>query len=251
MNNNRFSAFYTDVLVQFKNIFVDLITSTFHFKGENFKRAEVSELIYDDLADVGLKNAIFGGNQLWFPTKVGRDSGCGVTSASDITAYLAKYYDGYSSLYTYDKENMNKDDFLKHMEDMYKYMPPTRIPFRDMPLIGVPFAETYKRGVISFAKSRGVNLKVKIFKKRNNLFNIVQFIKEGLSQDRPVAMIQWENKKLPHYKFHWMTIIKYEVDEKDDIYIYCLTWGQVVKLDLNDVLNPKGILKRFSFLYIE
>ncbi len=248
---NRFIEFYDDVLIQLKNIFIDLIFSFFHFLKKFFKKAEDDDLIYKNWADVNLKSYVFGGNQAWFSTKVGRDSGCGVTSASDITAYLAKYDERYSKLYEYDKDNLNKDDFLKHMEDVYKYMPPTKVPFKDKILMGVPLAESYKRGVRRFAKSRGVNLKVKIFDKPKTTYNIIQFIKEALSKDRPVAMIQWENERLPEYKFHWMSIIKLKKNDQDDIFIYCLTWGRIVKLDLYEVINPKGILKRFNFLYIE
>ncbi len=248
---NRIREFYEDIIIQIRNIVIDLFLVSVHFFRRLFKTS-TKNLMEDEWLDLHLKNQIYGGNQNWFPTKVAKESACGTTSAADITAYLAKYYDEYSALYAYDKNNISNDDFLKHMEEIYKFLYPTKVPFVDKKLIGVPFAESYGRGIKKFAKSRGVSLKIKIFSKKLTKLNAIEFIQEGLKKDRPVAMIQWENRTLEEYMFHWMTIVGIEKDEKsDDIFINFLTWGRFVKFNIDEILKPKGVLKNINFLYIE
>lgn len=80
---------------------------------------------------VGTGNVIYyGGDQSWFDTNVGRQSGCGTVAAANTVAYLAIKNPSLRALYSGSKlDIITKDDFTIHMNQVYKFVGPLKMPF--------------------------------------------------------------------------------------------------------------------------
>ncbi|MCP2240501.1 hypothetical protein [Thermoanaerobacterium thermosaccharolyticum] len=197
---------------------------------------------YDE--NVGYVHQMYGGNQIWFSEKLGQDEGCGTVAAANIAYYLAKYRYGYENLYKY--SDITKDNFIKHMEEVYKYVTPSTSV-----LPGIPSKSDLVIKFESFAKSRGVNLKADLSDIPHSIEPVSTYIKAGLSKNSPVAFLMNYNSKYPEFNFHWMTITKYfrnvTTDERD---IAVSSWATRYSLNLKYILDYDQYLS-VAFVYFE
>lgn len=184
----------------------------------------------------------YGGDQAWYnwagdsqKTAVAQGGGCGTVAAANIVAYLAKHNVQYSALYSH--PDYTKTNFLLHMEEMYEYVTPRNI--KNEP-IGVWPISVMKNGVKRFATDKGIEINAV---RGNNSFNretVVEYIKEGLEQDSPVAMlmgmsgsnsvsITYPNGAVAgnnSFSLHWVTITELEIDEiNDTAKVKVSSWG--------------------------
>lgn len=239
--------------------------------------------IYPDVTVTALKDSVkfveirdddgknyYGGDQEWYKEKVAQDGACGTVAAANITAYLAGNDIKYSGLYNY--PDFSKTNFLAHMYDLYKYLSPYYIPFKNFPL-GIWPMSKFIRGVEKFARSRNVSLKGQGVEKlavcRSALHNsvnedskfsrnnIADFIKNGLIRNSPVAMLIGFNNNLKNievqqpngYSFvqrsfatHWVTVTEIKEDKiNDKITVKVSTWGGYSYFDLDDYINGETV----------
>lgn len=212
----------------------------------------------------------YGGDQDWYREKVAMDGACGTVAAANITAYLFFYDKKYYGLYNY--SDYSKTSFVAHMYDVYKYLSPYRIPFKNYPL-GIWPMSKFKRGVEKFAESRNASLKGQgmekyvigkkvLYKGGGDGFkfdrnNITEFIKKGLESNSPVAMLIGFNKNLKNilvqqpngYSFvqssfatHWVTITELKEDKiNDKVTVKVSTWGGFSYLDLDDYIDGETV----------
>ncbi len=178
----------------------------------------------------------YGGNQDWFsPNSIGEAGGCGVVAAANILAYLAIINGDFEDFYSYDLQNISKTDYSKHMQEVYEYVTPYKVPdpiggykteipepIGGMELggvtiptdivvpitLGVPTILHLASGVERFAQDRGVELTARLSFENSplsaSLESATGYIKEGLEKDSPVALLNYSNvdlEKIPYTNY--------------------------------------------------
>ncbi|MFW6678930.1 hypothetical protein ACOAOT_14860 [Lacrimispora sp. AGF001] len=172
---------------------------------------------------------------------------------------MAKHQKRYSGLYTF--PDYTKHNFILHMKEMFKYVTPRH--FGDQPL-GVWPVSLLENGVEKFAKDKGVKLHaVKKFKSFNRE-NIIDYIKEGLEKDLPVAMLigtggssdvtitkpNGDEFTGNSFKLHWVTITELEIDESQNYEkVKVSSWGGWGEVDLDDYIQNEPLYQ--GLLYFE
>lgn len=222
----------------------------------------------------------YGGDQAWYDFTVGIHSGCGTVAAADITAYLAGQIPALRGLYgapgavqgvapgdapvsmqgrsgaSEQLPGMTKADFLAHMNEMYRWVKPWKVPFvsRNRPPwknfgwgLGVwpPFC--FARGVKRYARSRGICLKDRRISSRRSMEELTGFIRESLERDCPVAMLigrkpRYERELVErpdgfkwmqtHFSMHWV-VITMLTNQSETVMVKVSTWGGYSWLDLD------------------
>lgn len=152
----------------------------------------------------------FGGDQEWYEKNWNREAGCGPTSAANITAYLAAVNESRKDLYPYD--TMEKTNFAKHMEEMFQYVTPG--------VMGVNHVNKFTDGLDRYLKERKINLTPKIFeadkkpRKLREVKDIIDFVKEGLEADCPLAFLNLSRGQEKSIQgWHWITITAADITE--------------------------------------
>lgn len=198
----------------------------------------------------------YGGHQSWFEDQVSRNGGCGTVSGSNIAAYMAKANINYSDLYAYNADLITKDDFIDHMNQVYKYLKPKKIltPI-GMKAIGIWPLDSFIKGFEGYANSRSVNLKAQLSNKEYTSENVKEYIKAGLKINSPVALMIGFNSKTKNIEvispnlisrqkisWHWVTITAIEenlINNKTIVRVS--TWGGQAEIDLDDIIEGERI----------
>ncbi|HEX3046325.1 MAG TPA: hypothetical protein VHY08_16325 [Bacillota bacterium] len=184
-----------------------------------------------------------GCNQKWYTTVWRRLSGCGPTVASNLIFYLEQTH----SISGLRQNSITKKNCLKIMEVIWKYVTPT--------ITGVSSTKIFYQGVLSFAKSKGLDLEYQCLDLpkdkscRPRLSEVLVFLEKGLLKDAPIAFLNLCNgaeKSLEYW--HWVTIISLEeIENGTQIFINILDDGQLKKIDL--VLWYTSTTKGGGFVY--
>lgn len=196
----------------------------------------------------------FGGTQSWFEDKFQQNGGCGVIAAANILCYMALSDEKYRALY--EKKSLEKADFTEFSEKLCEFV---RIrSFFGKPL-GVWRKRRFEKGVLSYAKSRGVELSAIPFCGRMNFKNAADYIKNAMSKNLPVAMLIGLNKRLKNVKYefpngnarfhgferHWVTITELsEINGK--ITLKVSSWGAFAYIDLRDFIDGEMLYSALS-----
>lgn len=205
----------------------------------------------------------YGGNQLWFkPNRVGMLGGCGSVAAANLLAYLARNNDEYKRLYQYDLKNMSKEEFIRHMCEVYDYVTPIKVyrPIRRLKILGdripitlgLPTLSMLASGIKKFAKSRKTDLTLHTMFGSLNTEKAIQFIVEGLRSGSPVLLLICLNrnlkkvsytdyrraKKTGNFQRHWVTITAiHENALTKEATIDVSTWGAKATIRLHDAMH--------------
>lgn len=161
------------------------------------------------------KRPYYGGNQKWFKETELRKAGCSIVAAANITAYLSI---NRKNNILYDYEDLNKDNFIKHMESIAEFIHPDVTK-------GVTSISYFSEKVVQFSKNKGVIMKSHEITTYDDFENIKNFIKTALSQNKPVALLMLENNALKEFDWHWITVTKL-FENMDKTYIDFSTWGE-------------------------
>ena len=116
--------------------------------------------------------------------------------------------------------------------------------------LGVWGKRRFERGVLSYAKSRGVELSVASSKG----MGAEDFIKSSLLEDKPVAMLIGLNKRLKKvrceypsggavfgsFERHWVTITKL-IEDGEKIMVKASSWGAAAYIELSDFLEGERL----------
>lgn len=153
------------------------------------------------------KYLAYGGDQEWFPGTFQRRAGCGSVTGTNIAVCEGLYQEELK-----DSEAVPHEIYLNLMENMYSYMTPG---FMGYPLIG-----KFKKDFLNFAASKGKKLKAKSIFLPKGHETCLSFIKDGLYNGHPVALLIWRHsrKEFREDNWHWVTITGY--DEEKNILIW-------------------------------
>lgn len=206
----------------------------------------------------------YGGDQAWFEFTVGRYGGCGTVAAANITAYLAQNRRGMEALY--DAPDRCRDHFLRHMEAVYPYVRPWKVPLIDPDrppykdfgwTLGIWSAGRLARGVERFAASRGIVMKGKRISSRHSLEELTDAVCQSLEQDCPVAMLignrpdyhqevvtRTDGHCWHQHSFarHWVVITQLVAKDNAPVMVKVSTWGGYAWLDLEKWQEAKGLI---------
>ncbi len=182
----------------------------------------------------------FGGDQEWYTDVWQRRSGCGPTSAANLTAYLAHRDIRFRPLYhhgTFDRTEdwhpvhpISHTQFISHMEDVFTYVTPGPM--------GLNHISMFTDGIRRFATSRHVPLHIEAFevnglrKRTRNATDLTHFIKKGLSLDCPLAFLalsRGRERRLQNW--HWVTITSVDI-QSDRIIATASDEGDLKRFDL-------------------
>lgn len=207
----------------------------------------------DFLRITGEGQVWYGGDQEWFGFTVGKYGGCGTVAAANITAYLALHFEGLRKLYK--PENLEKDSFCIHMNQIYEWVRPWKVPFvnRNRPVwrnfgwtLGVWPMGRLIRGVERYAKMHGLRLKGKKTGSGRPMEELVGFIRESLERDCPVAMLIGRNPRYEQemvtrpdgygwrqtqFSMHWVVVTEL-TKRGGTVMLKVTTWGGYAWLDL-------------------
>lgn len=194
-------------------------------------------------------DAFYGGAQAWFSDKFSVSGGCGVVSAANILAYLAASDEKYAQLYP--RNSLSKQDFAAFMEELCGFVKIRN--FFGQPL-GVWGKKRFEKGVLLYAKSRGVSLSAVRFRRKKTLENTAEFIKTALAENLPVAILIGFNPRLKSvrcvypsgsafsgsFEKHWVTIT--ELSENGGKFtVKVSSWGAAAEIDLADFIGGEKI----------
>jgi len=180
------------------------------------------------ISDESAQKTYDGCNQVWYPSKWQRLSGCGPSAASNIFFYLSH---SRSTLGL--EEGLNtKEAWLSLMKEMWTYVTPS--------LRGVNTLKMFYEPMLAYTKAKGVNVEYRICdvpKKRSQrpkLKDIVIFLEEALGKDAPIAFLNLcngEEKNLD--RWHWVTIISLEYTEDgQSVFADILDQGEIKRINL-------------------
>jgi hypothetical protein len=171
----------------------------------------------------------FGGDQEWYIESWPRKAGCGPVCASNITSYLAHTRNQYKSLYTVD--SMEKCDFLKHMDELFRYITPGHM--------GVNTLKKFYDGFKNFVSDKQIELDMYTFSvddissKNRNLEELALFVEKALSNDTPLAFLNLCNGNEERLQsWHWITITAADI-KKDSIIAVASDEGKKIEFDLS------------------
>lgn len=205
----------------------------------------------------------YGGDQAWFDFTVGKYGGCGTVAAANLTAYLAEHNPGLRCLYPY--PNYHKKTYLNHMEQLYRYVRPWKVPFvrRDYPAkgtfgwtFGVWPASRFAGGVRRYAASCGRQLDSEVIHSWNSMDKLEAFIRRSLEHGCPVAMLigrepRYEKERVErpdgtcwcqtHFSMHWVLITRMQ-EKGSEVSVKVSTWGGASWLSLNAWQQAGGIM---------
>ena len=188
----------------------------------------------------------YGGAQAWFSDKFSVNGGCGVVSAANILAYLAASDEKYARLYP--RNSLSKQDFTAFMEELCGFVKIRN--FFGQPL-GVWGEKRFEKGVLDYAKSRGVSLSATSFKGKTSASD---FIKNALSENLPVAMLIGFNSRLKNVRYvypsgsalnysferHCVTITELS-ENNGNFTVKVSSWGAAAEIDLADFIDVEKV----------
>ena len=187
----------------------------------------------------------YGGDQTWYAKiypkgkkgEIQNKFGCGPASASNITAFYAKYYPSLKNLYS--EPSWDILNYTKHMNKLFSYI-------HERPMI----LPDYIKMIKNYAKDRGIVLDTHKassygFYFNSSFSNLCGNIINGIAHNAPVALLIgpdiWKGRGIfdsysssdilaegnmeekNNFKNHWVTITEYNFEKKDHVPTFCKT----------------------------
>ncbi|MHC1721043.1 MAG: hypothetical protein AB9844_10350 [Clostridiaceae bacterium] len=166
----------------------------------------------------------YGCDQEWYETEWQRKAGCGPTVASNLVHYI-KNKEISACFY--------KDTCLSLMEEVWNFVTPARH--------GINTTKMFCELFLTYAREKRIDVEARICDLPKERFlrpqmpAIVRFLKEGLSEDSPVAFLNLCNGDEPNLQYwHWVTIISVEYEKTDQkALINIMDEGKIKNIDLD------------------
>lgn len=196
----------------------------------------------------------FGGNQDWFTNIVMHIGGCAAATACDSCIYFAKHK-GMESLYPYDINHLNKEDYKRFSQIMKPYIRPR--------VNGVKKLNWYIEGLERYLKDAGIQagsdygIRMEEFTGEHSYEEASVRIKRQIDGGFPVPYLMLRHRLIEKYKdfiWHWFLAVGYEETEKGT-WIIAATYGEKVRLLLKELWDTgyeeKGGVILYSFSRME
>jgi hypothetical protein len=181
-----------------------------------------------ELIDTITHKTYYGYHQECYSTEWQRLSGCGPSTASNIILYMNH------TKCTLELEQgfIRTENCLQLMEEIWEYVTPTAE--------GIPTTKMIYEDVISYTKSKGMNVEYAFCDlpedkaNRPDLNKTLTFLEGALLKDCPIAFLNLCNGQVKNLDpWHWVTIISLEYGEdRNNVFIYILDEGIIKKIDL-------------------
>ncbi len=187
----------------------------------------------------------YGGNQEWFAQKMKRRAGCGCTSGANLAAYYASNHPEMAAIYDGECNQFDQAEYIRAMDDMYRYMKPG--------LIGYPYVKKFGRQFVKFCKDHGIKAEAHFCLKFRDSEEAFAYVKENIDADHPVALLILFHRAhaLREDNWHWVTITGYIVDENNphtsEIILSNCGERQIVKAYELFEVHRKNTIRMVSF----
>ncbi len=164
--------------------------------------------------DQEMTQTTYGCDQDWFADHWQRQAGCGPCTAATLLYYLARSRSFLDHLYT--ASSHAREDFTAFMHEIWHYVTPNHM--------GVNEAAILANGVRAYAARHAVSLTPQVLKvpgwqtRQPQPAGFVDFVRQGLDQDCPVAFLNLSNGRLANLdSWHWVVITSLESAGSPDI----------------------------------
>ncbi len=171
---------------------------------------------------------LYGYNQGWYHTTFKRMGGCGPTAAAMLLSYRYRN----SPQIKFPVKGSSREAVVRFMDEVWNYVTPG--------FMGLNTTEKFKNGVVKFSKNQQLDLTCQCLeipsrqKNRLSWDGILQFLKEAISMDKPVAFLNLHAGTLRNLEsWHWVVLIAVQ-EEKDDTIAVCLDQGEQKNLKLSE-----------------
>lgn len=204
----------------------------------------------ENLLDYFTIDGEFGGDQDWFTNIVMHIGGCAAATACDSCIYFAKYK-GMESLYPYDINHLNKEDYKRFSQIMKPYIRPR--------VNGVKKLNWYIEGLEEYLKDVAVRtgtdygIGMEGFPGAHSYEEASVRIKRQIDQGFPVPYLMLRHRLAEKYKdfiWHWFLVVGYEETE-EGVWLIAATYGEKVRLLLKELWDTgyeeKGGVILYSF----
>ena len=159
----------------------------------------VHELPFPAVWENGVQ-AGYGGNQEWFSQVFQRTAGCASVTGANLAAYYASRTAESRGLYSGDTERFSKSEYLRVMEEVYRYMTPGAM--------GFPVAGRFVQKFLQFAGEHGSTFRAHTMFHRCGCEERMTFLKEAITKGNPVAFLVLRHRapEMRENNWHWVTI---------------------------------------------
>ncbi|MBP7401677.1 MAG: hypothetical protein KBA30_03610 [Clostridia bacterium] len=154
-----------------------------------------------------------GGDQEWYADEWHRRAGCGPTTASTLTYYLAQRDPAKRPLWP-TADRRTREDFLGLMDLVWEYVTPG--------MRGLNRSCMFTGGMERLASDRSVPLTAHVLEipeslgARKGYAHFLSFLRRGLEADCPVAFLNLSNGRTERlHSWHWITVIAAAWDDND------------------------------------
>lgn len=144
----------------------------------------------------------YGANQMWYPTRRQRASGCGPTACANLIWYLAATREACKGL----RAGGAQTDMLGLMQEMWRYVTPG--------FGGVNSVSIFLQGALRFGEAHGTRFshqKLELSNprsKRAGYTRVFHFLEEAFARDVPVAFLNLSKGALSNLEgWHWVTLV--------------------------------------------
>ena len=164
-----------------------------------------------------------GGDQNWYYYEWQRWAGCGSVCGANLAAY-------YHNLLNNNHEVFNKDDYVKRMREMYKYMTPG--------IHGFPDPNKFKNRFIKYQNDHGYDCTGEVYSEWETSLQAREYMINQLSGQTPLALLilKHDYDKIQENTWHWMTIIG--VDEEKNTFLIS-NHGLIEEYEIDPIFTPK------------
>lgn len=159
----------------------------------------VHELPFPAVWENGVQ-AGYGGNQEWFSQVFQRTAGCASVTGANLAAYYASRAAESRGLYSGNTERFSKSEYLRVMEEVYRYMTPGPM--------GFPVAGRFVQKFLQFAGEHGSTFRAHTMFHRCGCEERMTFLKEAIAKGNPVAFLVLRHRapEMRENNWHWVTI---------------------------------------------
>lgn len=169
----------------------------------------------------------YGVDQDWYPDPRRQKSGCGPSVACHMIAYL----DATRQVFNNQKKIGRMNECVQLMDEVWDYVTPGER--------GIPRISHFYESFLAYARAKGSQLEVSALEipeegSRPDFQEVVEFIKQGLRQDVPVAFLNLCNGQEEELEgWHWVTIIEIDCTDNQQIFVRILDEGLIKTINLS------------------
>lgn len=191
-------------------------------KGNEMKSYSIKNINFLKIKDISAQDEIsYGLSQEWYKDHIQVRAGCGAT----VAATILTYYNQYKNF-----KNLEVKDVLPVMEDLWNYL----LPIKGK---GLNSTKLFYDGISNYFSEQQKDVIYKhidvIIKEKVDLMQIVNFLVEELSKDRPVAFLNLCNgKEQTLDRWHWVTVFEI-FEENDNYFLNILDDKEIKKINLS------------------